>query len=129
MQKVKGISSNFGPVSNGGFEHFSHVNFYSTNYPISRTGILTIFSIGTHPVSRKLKAYIYILTVRLEFCTSPSKQPIAKTLNTSSCHHFFVSSLNVGFKIFLLIKLFIVQIPPELKKIVFWYRKVTLGQC
>lgn len=56
MQKVKGISSNFGPVSNGGFELFSHVNFYSTNYPISRTGTLTIFSIGT---SRKLKAYIY----------------------------------------------------------------------
>lgn len=59
MQEVKSISSYFGPVSNRGFELLFHVNFYSTKYPISRTELLTIVSIGTLTVSITLNVYVH----------------------------------------------------------------------
>lgn len=59
MQEVKGISSNLGLVSSRGFERFFHVNFSSTNYLISRTGLLSIFFIVILLLSIKLNVYVY----------------------------------------------------------------------
>lgn len=58
-----------------------------------------------------------MLTVRVEFCTSLSKQSIAEALNTSSCHHIFLCLFfKCSFQNISLDKI-IVQIPSELKKL------------